>query len=54
MMMHFDFISSEFLLNECATFIKLSFILDVLVESCILLVKNKGTYISTLNNLLIE
>lgn len=39
----FDFISSEFLLNECATFIKLSFILDLWVESCILLVKKVHT-----------
>lgn len=54
MMMHFDFISSEFLLNECAAFIKLSFILDLLLESCVLLTKNKGTHISTLDNLLIE
>lgn len=50
----FDFISTECLLNECAIFIKLSFVLDLLLESCILLGKNKGTSKSTLHYLLIE
>lgn len=45
----FDFISTECLLNECAIFIKLSFVLDLLLESCILLGKSKGTSKSTLH-----